>query len=321
MAAASRTESPLPPARPPGGRRALALCALTLVAWAVVRTILTVWPAEVLAREKPEFQVGWGERLLVVAPHPDDETLAAAGLIQRVLARHGRVRVVVLTSGDAYSLAARRYFRRATLSPQDLLRFGSLRMAEARQAAQGLGLDPRDLLFLGFPDRCLARLLRSGAAASPYTGASSVPYPECLHPGAPYSAQELEEQLKTAVASFRPTLVLLPSPRDGHPDHRAAHHLAQEALATLPRHAPGDAPPRVLTYLVHPPARSRAVEQYLGLPTTMEAAAEADYLALTPAERANKRHALGAYLTQRAIWSNLFLDSFLGPVEVFTPLR
>ena len=38
--------------------------------------------------------------LLVVAPHPDDEALGAAGLMQRVQARQGQVSVAYLTSGD-----------------------------------------------------------------------------------------------------------------------------------------------------------------------------------------------------------------------------
>jgi hypothetical protein len=47
-----------------------------------------------------EVQVTRPIRLMVFAPHPDDETLAAGGLIQRVLARDGQVRVVFVTNGD-----------------------------------------------------------------------------------------------------------------------------------------------------------------------------------------------------------------------------
>src|SRR5262245_17016997 len=43
-----------------------------------------------------------GTRLLVIAPHPDDEVIAAGGLIQRVRAIHGAVRVVYLTDGESY---------------------------------------------------------------------------------------------------------------------------------------------------------------------------------------------------------------------------
>src|SRR4030095_6335023 len=42
------------------------------------------------------------DRLVVLSPHPDDETLAAGGLIQRVLQSGGKVKVVFLTSGDGY---------------------------------------------------------------------------------------------------------------------------------------------------------------------------------------------------------------------------
>jgi hypothetical protein len=41
-------------------------------------------------------------RLLVVAPHPDDETLGAGGLIQRVRHAGGAVKVVFMTNGDGY---------------------------------------------------------------------------------------------------------------------------------------------------------------------------------------------------------------------------
>ena len=42
--------------------------------------------------------------LLVVSPHPDDETLCCAGVIQRVLQAGGHVSIVWLTSGDGSEL-------------------------------------------------------------------------------------------------------------------------------------------------------------------------------------------------------------------------
>ena len=36
-------------------------------------------------------------RLMIFSPHPDDESLGAAGLIQRVLKEGGRVKVVFMT--------------------------------------------------------------------------------------------------------------------------------------------------------------------------------------------------------------------------------
>src|SRR5262249_9672320 len=56
------------------------------------------------ADEVPELNLNVGPttRLLVLAPHPDDEALGAAGLIQRVVGAGGSVRVVLMTSGDAF---------------------------------------------------------------------------------------------------------------------------------------------------------------------------------------------------------------------------
>ena len=40
------------------------------------------------------------DRVLVLAPHPDDESLAAAGLLQHARGRGAAIRVVFLTDGD-----------------------------------------------------------------------------------------------------------------------------------------------------------------------------------------------------------------------------
>src|SRR5437764_13675115 len=48
------------------------------------------------------LEIHTDERLLVLAPHPDDEMLGAAGVLQRVLARGCRARVVVHTARDGY---------------------------------------------------------------------------------------------------------------------------------------------------------------------------------------------------------------------------
>src|SRR2546430_10087895 len=61
--------------------------------------VVGVAVAGALAAQPTELAVKRGERLLVLAPHPDDETLGAGGLIQRVLARGGTVRVVLVTAG------------------------------------------------------------------------------------------------------------------------------------------------------------------------------------------------------------------------------
>src|ERR1051325_3837894 len=45
------------------------------------------------------------QRVLVIAPHPDDETIGAGGLIQQALAQGSLVKVVVVTNGDGQRFA------------------------------------------------------------------------------------------------------------------------------------------------------------------------------------------------------------------------
>ena len=79
----------------------------------VALTMALLWPVvDVVAAARrqhssrrapaPTLDVPPQTRLLVVAPHPDDETLGAGGLMERVHESGGRVNVVYLTDGDGY---------------------------------------------------------------------------------------------------------------------------------------------------------------------------------------------------------------------------
>ncbi len=83
--------------------------------------------------------------LIVIAPHPDDESLACGGLIAEARAEKRPTQVVIVTDGTGSHAASPSH-------PKDRLR--RLREEEARQAVGELGLDPdRDLVFLRLPDR------------------------------------------------------------------------------------------------------------------------------------------------------------------------
>jgi len=100
----------------------------------------------------PSVSVERGERLLVIAPHPDDETLGAGGLIQRVLSAHGTVRVVLVTAGDGYVEAVRYETGRLRPRAPVYVAYGERRLREARAAGRKLGGDRVRLGLLGFPD-------------------------------------------------------------------------------------------------------------------------------------------------------------------------
>ena len=81
---------------------------------------------------------------VVVAPHPDDESLACGGLIADACRQEVRGKVVIVSDGSGSHPNSRAY------APD---RLASLREEEARQAGAELGLKPADMLFLRFPDR------------------------------------------------------------------------------------------------------------------------------------------------------------------------
>lgn len=76
-----------------------------------------------------------GERLLVLAPHPDDEAIGCGGLLALHLRERRAVRVVVVTDGARGGAAA-------------------TREQESRRALSALGKNA-EIAFLGFPDRGL----------------------------------------------------------------------------------------------------------------------------------------------------------------------
>src|SRR5262249_12829061 len=108
------------------------------------------------ARTPPEvpdaLTVREGERLLVIAPHPDDETLGAAGLIQRVLTHHGTVHVVLVTAGDGNVGGVVLETGLRQPPPANFVAYGERRVAETRNALQALGASPQTVAPPGFPD-------------------------------------------------------------------------------------------------------------------------------------------------------------------------
>ena len=68
-------------------------------------------------------------RVLVVAPHPDDESLGAGGIIQAALAGGGRVHVLFMTNGDGYPEAVALATGHRQPTAVDYRDFGELRRA------------------------------------------------------------------------------------------------------------------------------------------------------------------------------------------------
>src|SRR5512139_3535049 len=91
-----------------------------------------------------------GERVLVLAPHPDDETLGCGGTIRLLIEARKQVKVVFLTSGDK---ADPGHLPAGSGEDVHLTDYARGREREAERALKVLGVS--DYEFLRFPDRGL----------------------------------------------------------------------------------------------------------------------------------------------------------------------
>ncbi len=128
---------------------------------------------------------------LVVAPHPDDETLGCAVAILRKRAAGTPVTVVIVSDGSRGEPA--------TLPPAELI---EMRKAETRRACALLGVGESDVLFLGFPDAELTDQVDAVAT-----------------------------RLGELIGTLAPEQILAPTSCEGHPDHDATNEAVRRAVA------------------------------------------------------------------------------------------
>jgi LmbE family N-acetylglucosaminyl deacetylase len=131
---------------------------------------------------------------IVVAPHPDDESLACGGLIAEAWRQGLRGKVVIVSDGAGSHPNSKAY-------PPD--RLTALRKEEAKRAGSELGMKPEDMLFLGLPDRFVSF---EGEEAERAIGAIV----DCVR----------EIGARSLFVSWR---------HDPHCDHQASYRIAREA--------------------------------------------------------------------------------------------
>lgn len=272
-------------------------------------------------------------RLLVFAPHPDDEILGCGGLIQQTLAAGGKVKVVIFTNGDGFRTAVECLTHRMNVGPADFIKFGAKRQEETCEALAKIGLQRKDILFLGYPDQGLEKIWLyywgpTSLYRSPYTHADHVPYSLAFHPNAPYSGQSVLADVESILNSFLPTLIAVTHPQEDHPDHRAASYFVTLALSILKSHTDANSwaqNAEIVHYLVHhgdwPQPQGLSLEAPLVPPHSMaHIGTQWMALPLTAVEESRKLQGIRAYRSQMVMMAR-FLASFARRTELFGVLQ
>lgn len=269
-----------------------------------------------------------GRRLLILAPHCDDETLGLGATIADARRRGVPVTVAFLTNGDGFRVAAGRELNEVQVGPTDFIEFAERRQHEALRALGELGVPEKDVVFLGYPDRGLhpmwerhrdsGSLFRSG-----FTGHTHSPYPRCFTRRTPYCGDSVLTDIERLLKDVRPTDLYVTHPADDHPDHSAAAAFAQAALGSL-RAEPADLPwagkVRTHYYIVHrgdwPLPQGLHPDRPLAPPPGL-ASSDTLWSAYVPTDQARvaKARALDRYASQMRV-SRRFLTSFLRSNEL-----
>jgi LmbE family N-acetylglucosaminyl deacetylase len=135
-------------------------------------------------------------RLMLFAPHPDDEALACSIILQRAVRANAAICVVYVTDGDNNPWPQRVLQRKWRITAADRKTWGKLRRSEALAALRVLGVRDSDVRFLALPDQGLTDLLR-------------------------HNCRSALDLLRTIITNWSPTDLLFPSTLDTHPDHSA----------------------------------------------------------------------------------------------------
>ena len=287
------------------------------------------WEERVRLPAAPVY--GAGDRLVVFAPHCDDETLGCGGLIATSVANGARVRVVMITNGDGYRFAIGKAYKTLRVTPRRCISFAGKRQQETLNALGVLGVNKSRVTFLGYPDRGIDQLWSKywepdKLYTSSNTRATHSPYANSFTCRAPYCGESLLADIEKIIKAEKPTDVYVPHPCDNHPDHYATYCFVAAAIEQL--RAEGDAKGvKVHTYIVHrgdwPTPKGDHPEETLAPPYGLvRAGTKWCSLALSPDVQDRKRRAICGYKTQTAV-SKGFLMSFVRVNEIFgdVPVR
>ncbi|RPJ45199.1 MAG: PIG-L family deacetylase, partial [Chloroflexi bacterium] len=245
---------------------------------------------------------------IVFAPHQDDETLGCGGTIIQKRRAGVPVWIVFMTDGSRS--------HKGLMGKEELK---ALRMLEARNAGQVLGVPGEQIQYLQYPNGELKQYKRKA-----------------------------QEQVETLLTEIRPKEIFIPSPWDFHSEHRETAFIIMAAIARLKKKRLLGRIPLVYEYPVwfyyqwplvrlpanNPAERSRLLKRGLRYGFGMAFLTQFRYAVSVCNVLDTKRDALAQYasqttrLNQGADWATLqdvgggeFIKFFFQDCEVFRQVK
>lgn len=259
-------------------------------------------------------------RVLVIAPHSDDEVLGAGGVIYQALKRGDQVKVILMTNGDGFAAAADVNLPFVWNRTKKYIRLGEIRQQETVQGMRELGLSEKNIIFLGYPDGGLDKLWSQNwdkPYFNPHDLSYYSPYSLIYHTKTAYTGENVVRDLTKIIKDYQPTDIYYPNPNDVHPDHWSTncfvkYILTKQGLDGINQNLylvhlgfwPMNLPLGEKVSLIPPPSLLKEGNQWLKIP-------------LDPEERNKKKQALLSYHTQMRVMEP-FLLSFIRSNELFS---
>ena len=189
-----------------------------------------------------------GEKILVVAPHEDDEMLAFGGIMRQALIYGDELRVVVVSNGDAEGGAEK----------------GKTRIAETTNALLKIGVPREAVIFLGYgdtgwavsglhtsfmgklyqstdPEKIYSSHVGSSTYGNPAIGKDDYHFTVYGEHGA-YNRATLLGDLQRLINEYRPDRIYTTSIYDYHWGHKATGLFTNEAVVNIKRGDPSYSP-------------------------------------------------------------------------------
>lgn len=194
------------------------------------------------------------DRILVIAPHPDDEVLGCGGMIQSALAAGAGAKIVYLTHGESNEISSLFYQKRPMLLKSDFVKIGRLRKEEAVKAMSTFGVPEKNLIFFGYPDFGTMPIWeKHWENTKPYrsffTRVNKVIHEDDFSYGKYYKGYNIVHDFEKVILDFKPTHIFVTAPFDLNLDHQAAYLFLNTALLNLEDET--SVKPAVHLYLVH----------------------------------------------------------------------